>query len=91
MKIFKNEKVEGTRLVHLTPNNKIQSLQDSFTGYVMMYAKSYNFTPSMAAFINRTHAHEWFTKEFVAPSTDQEVESLAIWKTFLTPRLIVID
>lgn len=54
----------------------------------MMYAKRYNFTPSMAPFTNRTHNPEWFTKKLPTPSKDQEAVSLSIWEAFLTPKLI---
>lgn len=55
-----------------------------------MYAKRYNFTPSMAPFANMTHSPKCFTRKFPAPSKDQEAKSLAIWEEFLTPKLIAI-
>lgn len=85
-KEIKNRKVEGTHLVHLTPND--EGFTSFFSGYVMMFAKRYNFTTFMALFAGRTHGPEWFTREFPAHSTDQEAKSLSIWEAFLTPRLI---
>ena len=73
----------------LTPNGDGLNLQQTFIGYVMMFAKRYNFTPSMAPFANRMHGSEWFTRKFPAPSKDQEAESLAIRQAFLTHRLML--
>lgn len=43
----------------------------------------------MALFVNRTRGPKWFTREFIAPSTDQEEESLEIWEAFLISRMIL--
>lgn len=43
----------------------------------------------MATFANRKYGPSWFTKDFPASNIDQETECLAIWATFLTPRLLV--
>lgn len=85
---IRNRRVEGTHLVQLTPDDEGLNLHKKFTRYVMMYAKHYNITPSMAPFAKRTHGREWFTRKFPAPSKDQEAESLAIWEVFLTSKLI---
>lgn len=58
-------KEEGTRLVHLSPIDKELCLQDSFTGYVMMYTECHNFTPSMDTlklYINLMILEEPFTR-----------------------------
>ncbi|XP_050874941.1 uncharacterized protein LOC127078535 [Lathyrus oleraceus] len=83
----RNKRVEGTRLEMLTPRNEGRNLQQSFTNYVMMFAKRYNFTPTMAPFAFRTYGPDWFTRKFPYPSKDKEAESVAIWEAFLTPRV----
>lgn len=85
---IKIRKLKGTHMVHLIPNDEGPSLQASFSGYMMMFAKCYNITPSLAPFTNKTHVPEWSTKEFPASSIDQEAESLDTWETFFIPKLI---
>lgn len=46
----KNRRVEGMRLAMLTPSDEGRKLQQSFTKYMMMFAKRYNFTPVMTHF-----------------------------------------
>lgn len=75
---IKNKTIEGTRLVRLTPSDEGSTLKKFFTNYVMLYAKCYNFTPSMAPFSNRTNGHEWFTRDFPKPSTDLDNKTMAI-------------
>lgn len=87
--MIKNRRVEGTRITLLTPSDEGMNLQQTFTSYVMMFAKRYNFTPSMSPFAHRMHGPEWFIRKFVALLKDQEVESLAIWKAVFTPRLLL--
>lgn len=65
------------------------NLQQTLIDYVMMFAKCYNFTPSMAPFTHMILGHEWFIRKFYAPSKDQEAESLVIWEAFLTPKLLL--
>lgn len=86
---IKNNRIEGTCLALLTPSDEGLDLQQTFTGYVMMFTKRYNFTPSMDPFANKIHGPEWFTRKFHAPSKDQEAESLTIWEAFLTLRLLL--
>ena len=81
----RNKRVEGTHLAMLTPSDEGRNLQKSFTNYVMMFAKCYNFTPTMAPFASRMCGPEWFTRKFHFPSKDKEAESIAIWEAFLTP------
>lgn len=88
-KEIKIRRVEGTRLALLTPNDEGMDLQQTFIDYIMMLAKLYNFTPSMAPFAHKIHGPEWFTRKFHAPSKDQQAESLAIWEEFLTPKLLL--
>lgn len=53
--LVKNMRVEGTRLAMLTPSDEGRNLQQSFTNYVMMFSKRYNFTPTMAPFSFKTY------------------------------------
>lgn len=68
----RNRRVEGTCLTMLTPSDEGLNLQQSFTNYVMMFAKRYNFTPTMAPFAFRTCGPYWFTRKFPSPSKDKE-------------------
>ncbi|XP_058768267.1 uncharacterized protein LOC131641989 [Vicia villosa] len=84
---IKNRSVEGTRLSLLTPKEETGKLREHFLAYVMMFAKRYQFSYSMAPFVRRVVGPKWFTREFPATSSDHQTESLAIWEAFLTPRL----
>ncbi|XP_058726626.1 nucleolin 2-like [Vicia villosa] len=44
---------------------------------MMMFAKRYQFSPSMAPFVERKVGTEWFTREFPATSPDQQAESMS--------------
>lgn len=85
--VVKNRRVEGTRLAMLTPSNEGRNLQQSFTNYVMMFSKRYNFTPAMTPFSSRTCGPEWFMRKFPSLSKDKKAELVAIWEAFLTPRV----
>lgn len=51
--VVNNRRVKGTHLEILTPSDEGRNLQQSFTNYVMMFAKRYNFTPAMTPFAFR--------------------------------------
>ncbi|XP_058755341.1 uncharacterized protein LOC131628527 [Vicia villosa] len=84
---IKSRAVEGTRLALLTPKEETGKLHEHFLAYVMMFAQCYQFSPSMAPFVQRTVGPEWFTRRFPAMSPNQQTESVIIWEAFLTPRL----
>ena len=75
---IKDRRVEGTRLVQLTPSEEGQSLRPLFLGFVRMLAKRHEFTPSMAPFAERKYGPEWFTRPFPTPVKAQEEESKLI-------------
>ena len=50
---IKERRTDGICLVQLTPKDDGESLQEAFSSYVMMFAKQYDFTPSMAPFAAR--------------------------------------
>lgn len=81
---IKNMKIEGARFALMTPIDSGRTLQQAFTGNVIMFVNLHNFTSFMAPFANRTHGLEWFIREFPASNVDQEEESLAIWEVFLS-------
>lgn len=85
---IKNKKVEGIHMAQLTPSEEGHNLQQTFSSYVMVFVKLYNFTSSMASFSTRPYGPEWFTRKFLALLKDQATESISIWETFLTPRVI---
>lgn len=68
VKEIKNKRVEGMRLAQLTPNDEGQTLQSTFMGYLMMFAKRHVFTSSMASFSFRKHGPKWFSRTFPSPS-----------------------
>lgn len=49
----KDMTVEWPRLVQLTPTDEGISLRQAFNGYVMMFAKRYHFTSTMAPFASK--------------------------------------
>ena len=75
--VVKNMRVEGTRLAMLTPSDEGRNLQQRFTNYVIMFAKCYNFTPSMVPFASRTCGPKWLTRKFPSLSKDKNVKSVA--------------
>jgi hypothetical protein len=46
------------------------------------------FTPAMAPFTTRIRRPAWFRKEFPAASIEDEEETNAIWKAYLTPTFL---
>ena len=74
-----NRRVEGTRLVLLTPTDEGQKFQKAFTSFVMMFAERQNFVSTMAPFASRKVGPEWFTRPFpLADEEDLEDEYVAI-------------
>lgn len=86
----KNKRFEGIRLAQITPNDEGQAFRPTFMSYVMMFEKHHEFTSNMAPFTTRKYGPEWFTRHFPSPTKNQEIESLLIWETFLTPKLITL-
>lgn len=62
--VIRNRRVEGTRMVKKITSDEVRNLKQTFTSYVTMSAKRYNFTPSMAPFACRKYGPEWFTRKF---------------------------
>ena len=84
-----NRRVEGTRLVLLTPTDEGQQFQKPFTIFVMMFTERQNFVSTMAPFSGQKVGPEWFTRPF--PSTDEddlEDEYVGIWESFIRPRIM---
>src|SRR4051812_306229 len=73
---IKNRTVEGTRLALITPKEETGKLREHFLAYVMMFAKCYQFSPSMAPFVQRAVGPKWFTRRFPAMSPDQQTKSM---------------
>lgn len=74
----------------MTPLVKDQSLQQSYTNYVVAFAQRNKFTPSMAPFAYRRVGPDWFIRKFPAPEEKDVEESNAIWTAFLTPRVMAL-
>lgn len=84
----KDRIVEWPRLVQLTPTDEGISLRQAFNGYVMMFAKRYHFTSTMAPFASRKIGPEWFTQQLPLEMQKDENIFLDVWESFLTPRLL---
>jgi hypothetical protein len=87
---IRHKRDEGTRLAQLTPRDEGHALQSTFMSYIMMFAKSHNFTSSMAPFALRKVGPRWFTRTFPSSSKKQETKSLLIWEAFLTPQILTL-
>lgn len=85
---IRNRTVEGTRLALLIPPEEPRQLPSVFKSFMMMFAMRSTFVPSMAPFVSRRNGPSWFTREFPPSNPDQHEESIAIWKAFLTPRIL---
>ncbi|XP_050890475.1 uncharacterized protein LOC127095892 [Lathyrus oleraceus] len=84
----KDRSVEWPRLVQLTPTDEGISLRQAFKSYVMMFAKRYHFTSTMAPFASRKIGPEWFTQQLPLEMQKDENIFLDVWESFLTPRLL---
>ncbi|KAI5442394.1 hypothetical protein KIW84_011460 [Lathyrus oleraceus] len=84
----KNRTVEWPRLVLITPSDEGISLRQAFKSYVMMFAKSYQFTSTMAPFADRKIGPRWFTQQLPLEMQKDENIFLNVWESFLTPRLL---
>ncbi|XP_050885349.1 uncharacterized protein LOC127090291 [Lathyrus oleraceus] len=84
----KDKTVEWPRLVQLTPTDEGISLRQAFKSYVMMFAKRYHFTSTMAPFASRKIGPEWFTQQLPLEMQKDENIFLDVWESFLTPRLL---
>lgn len=87
---IRRRRVEGPRLAQLTPRDEGQVLLSTFMSYIMMFAKSHNFTSSMAPFALRKVFPRWFTRTFPSLSKKQETKSFLIWEAFLTPQILTL-
>lgn len=87
---IRNRTVEGIRLSQMTHLVKDQSLQQSYTSYVVAFAQRRHFTPSMAPFAYRKFGPEWFTRKYPALEEKDVEESNAIWTAFLTPGVLAL-
>ncbi|XP_050916133.1 uncharacterized protein LOC127131246 [Lathyrus oleraceus] len=84
----KDRTVEWPRLVQLTPTDEGISLRQAFNSYVMMFAKRYHFTSTMAPFASRKIGPEWFTQQLPLEMQKDENIFLDVWESFLTARLL---
>ena len=87
---IRHRRVEGTRLVCLTPSEEGHSLRPLFLSFINMFAKRYEFSTSMAPFAARKIGPEWFTRSFPPLEKDQEEEAKLVWEAFLIPRLLTL-
>ncbi|KAI5389696.1 hypothetical protein KIW84_075116 [Lathyrus oleraceus] len=73
---IKHMRVEGPRLAQLTPRDEGQALQSTFMSYIMMFAKSHNFTSSMTPFALRKvgpicrEFGKWWAKYYIEEFCD---------------------
>lgn len=88
--VINNRATERIRLSQMTPLVEEQSLEKSYTSYVVAFAQRHQFTPSMAPFAFRKVGPDWFVRKFPATKEKDVEESNAIWTTFLTPRVMAL-
>jgi len=83
---YNNRSIEVIGLAVLQYGNRAS--QDLFSIAYEAFLGCDTFTPSLAPFMNRACGPNWFKKEFPTTKIDDEAETNAIWKAYLTPTFL---
>ncbi|MCI31975.1 hypothetical protein A2U01_0053187, partial [Trifolium medium] len=81
-------RIEGTRLVRLSPHPIGQNSKQLFMNYMKIFLKFDKLSEQHTPFLERKIGPTWFTEEFLASNSDNEEEVNEVWSAYLDPTVL---